>query len=137
MLTIPTSYYSAFETIQNIEEYFEGKVNVDRHVELVELSKQIVILTVHNAKCFSMQWQAFSSVDLLHKLGQFIFSSRDCKNVLVSGYTLGVRGICESFINTAMEELKTKKAWKLLYQSGSFYQLSGTLKTSCDTQYAK
>ncbi|KAG1640946.1 hypothetical protein G6F44_006326 [Rhizopus delemar] len=155
MLTIPTSYYSAFETIQNIEEYFEGKVNVDRHVELVELSKQIVILTVHNAKCFSMQWQAFSSVDvnhppelsiLLHKLGQFIFSSRDCKNVLVSGYTLGVRGICESFINTAMEELKTKKAWKLLYQSvgpiafckllldhiilvglpsGSFYQLSG------------
>ncbi|KAG0748862.1 hypothetical protein G6F57_003036 [Rhizopus arrhizus] len=146
MLTIPTSYYLAFETIQNIEEYFEGKVNVEKHVELVELSKQIVILTVHNAKCFSMQWQAFSSVNLLHKLGQFIFTSRDCKNVLVSGYTLGVRGICENFINTAMEELKTKKAWKLLYQSvgpiafckllldhiilvglpsGSFYQLSG------------
>jgi hypothetical protein len=66
MLTIPTSYYLAFETIQNIEEYFEGKVNVEKHVELVELSKQIVILTVHNAKCFSMQWQAFSSVNVNH-----------------------------------------------------------------------
>lgn len=63
MLTIPKSYYLAFKKVQNLEEYFEGRLDFGSHAELSNLLEQILIVTLHNSDSNSVQWQTAQLYD--------------------------------------------------------------------------
>lgn len=57
MHKLPKYFYSSFERIQNLKEYFGDALDLRNNHELLTLAKRIVIITPHDKKYYSTMWQ--------------------------------------------------------------------------------
>lgn len=57
MRKLPKYFYSSFERIQNLKEYFGDALDLRNNHELLKLAKRIVIITPHDRKYYSTMWQ--------------------------------------------------------------------------------
>lgn len=57
MHKLPKYFYSSFERIQNLKEYFGDALDLRNNHELLTLAKRIVIITPHDRKYYSAMWQ--------------------------------------------------------------------------------
>ncbi|CEG73056.1 hypothetical protein RMATCC62417_08512 [Rhizopus microsporus] len=125
MHKLPKYFYSSFERIQNLKEYFGDALDLRNNHELLTLAKRIVIITPHDRKYYSTMWQKDPHYNrtivlelnkFLDELQCFAMRQQNFLHVLFVSRSLSLTGECT---NTAMNEFKTNKAWaQLLEQVG-------------------
>ncbi|CAO3692766.1 unnamed protein product [Rhizopus microsporus] len=152
MHKLPKYFYSSFERIQNLKEYFGDALDLRNNHELLTLAKRIVIITPHDRKYYSAMWQKNPHYNrtivlelnkFLDELQCFAVRQQNLLHVLFVSRSLSLTGECT---NTAMNEFKTNKAWAQLFEqvgprafgelildhivitrlsSGGYFQISG------------
>ncbi|RCH84420.1 hypothetical protein CU097_001261, partial [Rhizopus azygosporus] len=122
MHKLPKYFYSSFERIQNLKEYFGDALDLRNNHELLTLAKRIVIITPHDKKYYSTMWQKDPHYNrtivlelnkFLDELQCFTMRQQNFLHVLFVSRSLSLTGECT---NTAMNEFKTNKAWAQLFE---------------------
>ncbi|KAI9276111.1 hypothetical protein BY458DRAFT_137649 [Sporodiniella umbellata] len=123
MFTIPESYYLAFEKVRSLEEYFEGRPEIEEKAGLQALLEQVLILTPHNSRSIYVEWQKKQLYDennppelsiMISTISSFLLA-QGYQNVLNPSYIGGMRDVYEKLKNTSMDKFRNEKAWAFLY----------------------